>query len=171
MQDGSTCDDVDECEVFRRVWAGPLAEVLSSKPATSSSHQHSMIECSQYCTNKKGTYKCTCAEGYRLDEDRVTCRLAHGQAELLLSTGIASGSSVASGSSSALEVLSLGSLLTSVKSLPVRVSGLNVTAVDSDARAKKIYWVEGEKQNAHCNEKLPIVIQFFVSLGSTFSQS
>ena len=35
--------------------------------------------CSQYCTNTKGSFSCSCADGYRL-KDKVTCR-ANGKSQ------------------------------------------------------------------------------------------
>lgn len=48
-EDGVTCDDIDECQIFG--------------------------SCSQLCTNTKGSFKCSCLEGYALDLHRPTvCR-------------------------------------------------------------------------------------------------
>ena len=46
MEDGRTCEDVDEC----------LAGL-----------------CEQVCTNHQGGFQCNCFEGYVLDNDRLSC--------------------------------------------------------------------------------------------------
>ena len=34
--------------------------------------------CSQHCVNTKGSYKCTCAEGYQLGRNQKTCKAKGG---------------------------------------------------------------------------------------------
>ncbi|XP_067000750.2 vitellogenin receptor [Anabrus simplex] len=43
-------------------------------------------KCSQKCTNRPGTYSCSCMEGYSLQEDNRTCKAEGGEALLLFST-------------------------------------------------------------------------------------
>ena len=48
MSDGRTCEDINECNIYGT--------------------------CHQSCTNEKGSYKCSCAEGFQLEPDHKTCR-------------------------------------------------------------------------------------------------
>ncbi|XP_075227731.1 low-density lipoprotein receptor-like [Lycorma delicatula] len=42
--------------------------------------------CSQECANTKGSFYCTCAEGYKLETDKRTCKaLNHSAAFLIIS--------------------------------------------------------------------------------------
>ncbi|KAK3583696.1 hypothetical protein CHS0354_021446 [Potamilus streckersoni] len=47
LNDNQQCDDIDECD-------------------------HG--SCSQTCKNTRGSYMCTCLEGYQLAEDKITCK-------------------------------------------------------------------------------------------------
>jgi len=53
------CEDVNECETYGR--------------------------CSQVCANTEGSHRCSCKEGYHMDDEGV-CRAFHGKPMLLFST-------------------------------------------------------------------------------------
>lgn len=56
---GRKCEDVDECAV--------TDENL----------------CSQYCDNVEGSYRCSCASGYSLEQDHQTCKTINGRPLLI----------------------------------------------------------------------------------------
>ena len=49
MADRKSCEDIDECQ------------------------SHGV--CHQNCENVKGSFKCSCADGFRLENDRRTCKV------------------------------------------------------------------------------------------------
>lgn len=49
MGDGKSCEDIDECA------------------------SHGI--CHQNCDNVKGSFKCSCADGFQLEPDRRTCKV------------------------------------------------------------------------------------------------
>ena len=51
MADSRSCEDVDECKNYQ------------------------LNQCDQFCVNTKGSFKCTCAEGYKIDHtDKRLCK-------------------------------------------------------------------------------------------------
>lgn len=57
---GKQCADVDECAFENK--------------------------CSQFCNNTKGGYRCSCASGYSLEPDQITCKAASGRPMLIVAT-------------------------------------------------------------------------------------
>ncbi|XP_059618932.1 putative vitellogenin receptor isoform X2 [Phlebotomus argentipes] len=56
----NTCEDINECDIFGH--------------------------CSQGCINSKGSYQCTCVDGFRLKSDNRTCVVSSGDALMLYTT-------------------------------------------------------------------------------------
>jgi len=49
MNDDRSCEDINECEI------------------------HGM--CHQNCENTKGSFKCSCMDGFQMEPDRKTCKV------------------------------------------------------------------------------------------------
>lgn len=61
LNNGKQCVDIDECAF-------------------------EFNKCSQFCNNTKGGYRCSCASGYSLEPDQITCKAASGRPMLIVAT-------------------------------------------------------------------------------------
>ncbi|KOX76539.1 Vitellogenin receptor [Melipona quadrifasciata] len=59
LMNDQTCEDVNECDNYGT--------------------------CDQKCINNAGSYTCTCQSGYNLDDDKKTCKVEGGEAEMVFS--------------------------------------------------------------------------------------
>ncbi|XP_067141896.1 low-density lipoprotein receptor-related protein 2 isoform X5 [Centruroides vittatus] len=99
LNDTNTCIDIDECAV----------------PGI----------CSQGCFNSKGSYKCTCEEGYTLGLDHHFCKADNWTSAYLVISNRRS-------------ILVANLNTTTLERVPVRVE--NVVATSSDMKTDTLYW-------------------------------
>ena len=103
--DTRVCQDLDECAVPGK--------------------------CSQRCTNQKGSYFCTCVDGYALADDKHNCKVENRSVAYLII-------------SNRVSMLTADLEQKSLEQIPVPVPIRNVVATTSDMARNAIYWSDME---------------------------
>ena len=145
-------------------------------------------KCSQRCTNQKGSYFCTCVDGYALADDKHNCKVRvniqcsfvwskkdYGLNSFLIQITMPTLFKVENRSAAYLIISNRVSMLTadleqkSLEQIPVPVPIRNVVATTSDMARNAIYWSDMETKKINKlikggDKKVEVIVSSGLSL-------